>query len=321
MGLSGRPKFPNIRIKGDPQTPANIKHRVQQAEAFFLDSFEDFAQHEKLNKFTMIGHSLGGYLSTAYALKHPQRINKLVLVSPVGIPKSPYMSEAEEVEKAESGVDRELNDNQLDSTTPSASTESAKPKQPQTSIWTRLWEANISPFSVVRLSTFAGPKLVSRYAARRFALFAPEVQSELFNYLYCVYGQRGSGEYCLAHLLSPGAYARAPLVDRLAELDAKIPVSFIYGDSDWMDKNGGIEAVRRFKARKDASDLMKRRSKGVFLWQFAIPLHAAHTDVLQCLCQMPVSPYQRPCWPLDVPRVRSLYRPALKMLTSDHCPQ
>lgn len=36
-----------------------------------------------LDKMVLCGHSLGGYLSVCYAEKYPQRIEKLVLASPV----------------------------------------------------------------------------------------------------------------------------------------------------------------------------------------------------------------------------------------------
>lgn len=242
MGLSGRPKFPNIKVKGDADLPENIKSRVTQAEDFFIDSFEDFAKKEKLENFTMVGHSLGGYLSTAYALRKPERVNRLILISPVGIPKSPYHSDEEEEAKVGENripVERELRDSQRQTTSgasssrasvASSSSESSKAadklKMPPKTWWTYAWEANISPFSLVRMSSFMGPKLVSRYATRRFALFEPDVQTELFNYLYSVYGQRGSGEYCLAHILSPGAFARWPLITRFPKLRGDIPVSF-----------------------------------------------------------------------------------------------
>ena len=38
-----------------------------------------------LEKFTLMGHSLGGYLAVCYALKYPGRLDKLILASPVGI--------------------------------------------------------------------------------------------------------------------------------------------------------------------------------------------------------------------------------------------
>jgi pimeloyl-ACP methyl ester carboxylesterase len=38
----------------------------------------------------LIGHSLGGYLSTQYALRYPDRIQKLILMSPAGYPVRKY---------------------------------------------------------------------------------------------------------------------------------------------------------------------------------------------------------------------------------------
>jgi len=38
---------------------------------------------------TMVAHSFGGYLTSRYALKHPDRVNKIVFLSPHGTEPKP----------------------------------------------------------------------------------------------------------------------------------------------------------------------------------------------------------------------------------------
>ena len=38
-----------------------------------------------LEKIVLLGHSMGGYLSCRYALKYPENVERLILVSPVGV--------------------------------------------------------------------------------------------------------------------------------------------------------------------------------------------------------------------------------------------
>lgn len=81
MANSSRPPFPTQKKS---QTP--LEH-VAEAESFFVDSLEQWRIANNIESMTLLGHSLGGYLSTCYALTHPTRVNKLILVSPVGVGK------------------------------------------------------------------------------------------------------------------------------------------------------------------------------------------------------------------------------------------
>ena len=48
--------------------------------------FERLVEEMKLEKFYLAGNSLGGYISWNYALKHPEKVEKLILVDSVGFP-------------------------------------------------------------------------------------------------------------------------------------------------------------------------------------------------------------------------------------------
>jgi cardiolipin-specific phospholipase len=110
-----------------------------------------------------------------------------------------------------------------------------------------LWERNTSPFGLVRGSLFFGPLLVGRYTSRRFGTLPDDELKSLHNYCQSIFSAKGSSEYCLAHLLAPGAYARSPMVKRVAALPTTLPVSFIYGSHDWMDVQGGIDSVNKLR--------------------------------------------------------------------------
>lgn len=72
-GRSGRPPF--------------TAKSTAEAEAFFVDSLAAWRRAEGLDgqKMVLVGHSIGGYLAAAYALKHPDHVRHLVLVCPAGI--------------------------------------------------------------------------------------------------------------------------------------------------------------------------------------------------------------------------------------------
>lgn len=78
----GRSSRPKMRFK----TP-------EQSEDFFLGYFEAWRQAMQLERFTLIGHSLGGYLSSLYTIRHPQRIEHLILADVWGILPKPEEEE------------------------------------------------------------------------------------------------------------------------------------------------------------------------------------------------------------------------------------
>ena len=60
------------------------------AEEEFVQMFEEWRMGVGLNEpFILLGHSFGGFLSAAYALKYPQWVKQLVLIDPWGFGRRP----------------------------------------------------------------------------------------------------------------------------------------------------------------------------------------------------------------------------------------
>ncbi|KAL2754266.1 hypothetical protein ACRALDRAFT_1063165 [Sodiomyces alcalophilus JCM 7366] len=300
MGNSTRPPF---RVQAKDKDG-----KIAEAEAWFIDALEEWRKIRNIDRFTLVGHSLGGYLSVAYALKYPGRLKKLVLVSPAGIPEDPFAVNEDMPEPGMSTLENEFTQDQESvvheqngrvksdmqeavraaraSTTTTTTTTNGKDNKnkakrplPGWLVW--LWDANVSPFSIVRFSGPLGPRFVSGWTSRRFNHLPTTEAQSLHDYAFSIFRQKGSGEYALAYILAPGAFARKPMVHRIAGVgrqlvrgengdavrETGVPVVMMYGENDWMDVAGGFAAEERLKearrkALREGSDEEKRRENG-----------------------------------------------------------
>jgi len=187
---------------------------IQGTEDWFVESLEEWRKEQGLEKFNLCGHSLGGYLSVCYAERFPDRLNALILSSPVGVPDHDRRDpEAMKEWVAQQPLGRRM--------------------AFKTAI--SLWEGGSTPGGVIRkLGPLGGKRLMSGYVEKRFG---EDILKEPWGeYLYhnaaCT---SVSGEAALNELLTVGAWARRPLHARILNLDPALPVDFVYGDVDWMD--------------------------------------------------------------------------------------
>lgn len=207
---------------------------VHYGEEFFLSAFEQWRQKRRIQKFTFVAHSMGAYLACSYASKHPDKVEKIVLVSPASVNRTIHSipeSEFSPVYPLTGG----------DSLSPHIG---LVPKPPTWFKW--MWEQHWSPFSLVRMAGFLGPKLTSGWTSRRFSELPRADQEALQIYAYAMFNAPGSGEYLLNYFLACGGTGRWPLVERLSKV--MCPTLWLYGDSDWMPPEGGAEAVKRLRA-------------------------------------------------------------------------
>lgn len=197
---------------------------TEETEAWFIDSFEEWRKAKNLSNFILLGHSVGGYVAAKYALKHPEHIQHLILVGPVGFSlesdgKSEWLTRFRATWKG--------------------------------AVLNHLWESNFTPQKLVRGIGPWGPDLVRKYTSARFRsystgdLLTEEESKLLTDYVYHTVAAKASGELCLKYIFSFGAFARLPLLHSASEW--KVPTTFIYGFEDWMNYQGAQEARKQMK--------------------------------------------------------------------------
>ncbi|XP_076888899.1 1-acylglycerol-3-phosphate O-acyltransferase-like [Bidens hawaiensis] len=189
---------------------------TEETEAWFIDSLEEWRKAKNLDKFVLLGHSFGGYIAAKYALKHPERVQHLILVGSAG-----FTSET---------------DHKSEWLTKFRATWKG-------ALANHLWESNFTPMKVLRGLGPWGPNLVRKYTSARFGegdMLNEEEAKLLTDYIYHTLAAKASGELCLKYIFSFGAFARSPLLQRASEW--KVPTTFIYGVQDWMNYQGAVDA-------------------------------------------------------------------------------
>lgn len=209
-GLSSRPPWPH-----------EYGHRcsIDTAENYFVDALEAWRTQLGLESLVLVGHSIGGYTAAAYAERHPERVHRLVLASPAGVPPPPP------------GL---------------AEVHASQPwpmKLARTLFLTRGW----SPFFIAK-DLGRGRTALAGYLGRRFEHGQGWIpKAEILEYLVGIWcrSPKSAGGYMHALLLTFGGipegsqgefvYARRPLAERLLVLAHRVPrVACIYGEFDWM---------------------------------------------------------------------------------------
>lgn len=285
FGLSSRPKFPkkkatekttfeysfekevkNKETGEEKKTVVteSIKVKVsledvKTAENFFIDSLESWRKKKEIEKFTLIGHSLGGYLSSCYAIKYPERVSKLVLLSPVGLETSSFdltkddNDHKSKIEISESDINKapdvqqeipqDLHANMSKMKKPgflSSDSDGHVELAPNMPTAFRLfWKSELSPFTFVRKSYFLGPSVMKHWSFNRFMDLKDETKIlKMHEYCYASFAGKASGEHCIPRILSPTILPYNPLLKRVPE-GVKCDSLWVYGDSDWMNSSAG----------------------------------------------------------------------------------
>ncbi|KAF3698946.1 Protein ABHD4 [Channa argus] len=210
FGRSSRPPFPSDAAKAEEQ---------------FVDSIEQWRQSVGLENMILLGHSLGGYLATSYAIQYPSRVSHLILVDPWGFPERPQTQTGEGQSQGTEVV-----------------------KRPQLPRWVKVVATVVSffnPLAVIRAAGPWGPGLVNRFRPdfkRKFEdLFDDDTMTQ---YIYHCNAQTPSGEVGFRAMSESLGWAKRPMLQRVHLLPPSLPITMLYGEWSWVDKSSGDSVVQ-----------------------------------------------------------------------------
>jgi len=195
-----------------PELDASLK--PHEAEAWWVDSIEKWRQQMGFERMHLCGHSLGGFLASAYALKHPQRLHGLILASPAGIP------HYDETARAESNRWR-VNGPWL--------------RRTLFTLAEWAWRNDVSPQDLIRWLGPWGAGWVKSGVTRRFNHVSEFDAADLSDYVYHTFVADKSGEVAFLRLFDPWPLtAKDPLVKRVDRFAPSVPTLTLFGQHDWM---------------------------------------------------------------------------------------
>ncbi|XP_064633589.1 (Lyso)-N-acylphosphatidylethanolamine lipase-like isoform X2 [Lineus longissimus] len=207
FGNSSRSSFPD-----DPN----------EAEQQFIDTIEDWCEELGLKQFILLGHSFGGYLATAFSIKYPRRIKRLILVDPWGFPRKP------------DNLEERYNINPV--------------KRAVLKIMLKF-----SPLAAMRALGPLGPCLMKKVRPDLKLKFQSVVEGDvLYQYIYhCNSKTPASGEYAFMKINDTLGWSKFPLMNRIGDLDSSIRITFIYGEDSWMDHDYADSLKARRQGKVD----------------------------------------------------------------------
>ncbi|XP_034835351.1 1-acylglycerol-3-phosphate O-acyltransferase ABHD5 isoform X1 [Maniola hyperantus] len=198
FGRSSRPKFSSD---------------AEKVEAQWVESVEEWRREVKLDEFILLGHSLGGYIATSYALKYPERVRHLILVDPWGFPEKPENSKIYE--------------------------------KHQISIWVRMVVQPLllmNPLWALRAAGPAGKWLINKTRpdiGRKYKSYVPDAETVIPEYIYQCNSQTPSGESAFHTMMHGIGWAKNPMVRRVSQFDQSLLITVLYGSRSWVDNDTG----------------------------------------------------------------------------------
>ncbi|CCC68455.1 hypothetical protein NCAS_0B03710 [Naumovozyma castellii] len=211
---------------------------IKHSEDYYIDAIREWQLSNNLPKINLVGHSFGGYLSFKYALRYPDNVNKLCLVSPLGVESNLY------------SVNNSLKENYLydvDYSDPKSSYYSRNFAIPKS-----LFEGQ---FGILRWMGPIGARVCWNYILSSYKRVPSMKYKEyLFHLLFGNAKKLVTSAKTFTNLFTRNLLAKDPIMDSIEKLQCE-KLMVMYGQHDWMNKYAGyclIAKLNNYRSTKDA---------------------------------------------------------------------
>lgn len=244
---------------------------LKDIEKYYIDAIEAWRKNSRIDKIDfLIGHSYGGYWSGSYAVKFPDNLHNLVLLSPVGVERHAFAVTAP-IPEPNTDVQPTLNPVSYNFLS----------RHPILSKRTVSWWYYVQPY-LPRFLRYLGPWGVDMYYemwySRLFAInkvieklggskvFTSDNELKygtntecrlLIEYLYNSITNGTVSDTHIKYLLTPATTSKWPLIDKFESLSkedlAKYKMHVIYGQYDFMNSEAGEKLVDHVNKTTDTN--------------------------------------------------------------------
>lgn len=234
---------------------------LRDMETYYIEALDRWRENNGIDKIHfLVGHSFGGYWSASYALRNPDKLLNLILLSPVGMERTAYAVTASVPEETKERKPS-LGPNSYDFLT-------RFPILSDKTIWKWHYFQPYLPRLLKLMGPFGVAKYYDMWYSKLFAInkviaklggssvFKSEnelkygTNSEcqlLVEYLYNSISNGTRSDTHIKYLLTPATTSKWPLYDKftssLREVLEKFNTHVVYGSHDFMNSDAGRELV------------------------------------------------------------------------------
>lgn len=189
---------------------------------FFINEIENFVQVLELEKFDLLGHSLGGFIAGHYFDRFPEKIGKIYFLSPAGFHKS--------LKNQKSVTEKKMKKLNLFF--------AFYLKM----IGNGIFKEKKSFFEI--FPKYIMKKIIKKYYSQKIFNLTKKESFLLTKLINCLIDEKQYGEKGLSYLLHFSVKSPKPLFEILKKFPEKQKnMIFIYGEKDWMDGKKSVNSI------------------------------------------------------------------------------